>query len=224
MNYFLRLLRVRIILPLSNKRGVDFAMFKKALCIFIILSMILISGCNEQTGSNHQDIEKNTIEEIEENIDSKYSYPSEIAVSPDRDKFLFISPFQWEVIGEIYLLESNSIDKLVSEDDIEPQYTPKQVTWFNNNIFLVIIGYAYGTSSSGGELFYYDVEKKKMNKIDTINLVEHSQINNIRIDNDKIYIEIIEYNEDSSDYQLYTKVKELCLIEIEGIWDFDTWE
>lgn len=86
--------------------------------------------------------------------------------SPHKDKVAYLYPDEWETIGEIYIkdLLNNSWTKLSLNQDIRKKmwnksetstmaYTPKKrILWLDNDTFLTLVGYAYGTISTGGDL------------------------------------------------------------------------
>ncbi|MGM0414737.1 MAG: DUF4652 domain-containing protein [Bacillota bacterium] len=128
--------------------------------------------------------------------------PSEPIVSPDGNKLAFIDPFQWEVVGSIFLYdyEANSLRELLKADQIEDQFTPKGIWWYNNEYLLAIIGYAYGTVTVGGDLYLVDVDTGNPRRI--LGLTEYQEVKNISLDDQYIYLEIAEFNESYSDYEI----------------------
>lgn len=87
--------------------------------------------------------------------------PSEPVKSPDGKKAVYISPLEWEAVGDLYLvnLEDGSKDVLVAQT--ENQFIPKKVIWENDENVLVIIGYAMGTIDWGGHIYRVNVETKE---------------------------------------------------------------
>ncbi|MFW6378138.1 MAG: DUF4652 domain-containing protein [Bacillota bacterium] len=128
--------------------------------------------------------------------------PSEPIISPDRNKLAFIDPFQWETEGTIYLYdyEANSLAELLKADRIEEQFTPKGIWWYNDDYLLAIIGYAYGTVSVGGDLYLIDVETGNPRRILALN--EYQEVKSISLDEQYIYLEIAEFDEGYSNYEV----------------------
>jgi len=105
-------------------------------------------------------------------------------VSAQGDKLAIIYPDDWETVGDIYLatMESGmpvagdplllaadwrrlSLNQWVYQElfDLPPGHlmdvdTPKKVIWYNEEEILVIVGYAYGTVSPGGEVVRVNID------------------------------------------------------------------
>ena len=90
--------------------------------------------------------------------------PSKPSISPDKRRFAYISPQEWEVIGDLYLYDVETKNKktIVSHTEIPNQFTPKAVEWLNNRYLVIIIGYAYGTINMGGSLYVFDSETNQL--------------------------------------------------------------
>ncbi|MBF8436423.1 DUF4652 domain-containing protein [Halanaerobiaceae bacterium Z-7014] len=128
--------------------------------------------------------------------------PSEPIISPAGNKLAFIAPFQWETVGSIYIYdyESNSLNELLSADQIEAQNSPKGIWWYNDDYLLAIIGYAYGTVSVGGDLFLVEIETGNPRRV--IGLTEYQEVKSISLDDQYIYLEIAEFDENFNEYQI----------------------
>ncbi len=128
--------------------------------------------------------------------------PSEPIISPAGNKLAFIDPLQWETVGSIFLYdyESNSLTELLSADQIEDQYTPKDILWYNDDYLLAIIGYAFGTVSVGGDLYLVDIETGNPRRV--LGLTDYQEVKNIRLDDQYIHLEIAEFDENFNEYQI----------------------
>lgn len=62
-------------------------------------------------------------------------------------------------------------------------YTPKQLAWIDENRLLVIIGYAYGTVSTGGKLYELNVKDNVVTPV-IEDLTEKEEITSIKVNND----------------------------------------
>ncbi|AFL99733.1 DUF4652 domain-containing protein [Desulfitobacterium sp. PCE1] len=85
--------------------------------------------------------------------------------SPNKQYTAYIYPDEWETIGDIYIKDSASSSWLRLQLDQnyrvkmwhsfapEGRYTPKKkIHWLNDNEFIIIVGFAHGIVSKGGEL------------------------------------------------------------------------
>lgn len=85
--------------------------------------------------------------------------------SPSNQYRAHIYPDEWETIGDIYIKDSvgSGWTRLQLDQEYRVKmwnsfapggkYTPKKkIYWLNNNEFITIVGFAYGTVTKGGEL------------------------------------------------------------------------
>lgn len=88
------------------------------------------------------------------------SYPE---VSPDKSRIVFIDPDEWETLRalSIYDITKDSL-AIILESNENGSNTPKVVKWLDDRYLLVIMGYAYGTVSLGGQLYIYDTETEQL--------------------------------------------------------------
>lgn len=129
--------------------------------------------------------------------------PSKPLKSPDGKKAVYISPVEWEALGDLYIvnLEDGSKDILVART--EDQYTPKNVIWENDENVLVIIGYGMGTVSWGGDIYRVNIETKEKTPV-----LEHDKylsLTNMYIKDGNLYYSGIKYIDD--DYNDFVEYK-----------------
>jgi len=119
--------------------------------------------------------------------------PSEPVKSPDSQKAVYISPHGWEMLGSLYL-----VDLVTGEQEVlvptEGENTPKNVIWQDESHVFVIIGFAHGTVSIGGDIYSVDIETKEKVLIADEERVE---ITDFYIENNTLYYEGIEYIDDN---------------------------
>lgn len=121
-------------------------------------------------------------------------------VSPNGQKLLFVSPFEFEMIGSLYVydFEKESLDKVVEHLE---ENTVKMAKWYDDNQILFIEGYAYGTVSRGGVLKLLNLstlETKEIAKGDN----ENEQISNVFSENGVWYYEKIVYDDNFINYAI----------------------
>jgi hypothetical protein len=123
--------------------------------------------------------------------------PSRPAVAPDLRKFAYIDALAWEDLGEVYMydIEKGQSELIIKQNkDIKEQYTPKVLTWLDNRRLLVIIGYAYGTVTAGGDLYLYNVDKGKLELVLTPG--DDEEISDIKVNKDKVIITYAKWDEE----------------------------
>lgn len=115
---------------------------------------------------------------------NSHSAPS---INKSNDKLIYISPFEWEQLGSLMLYDLN-LNKLSKLEICIPQnFTIKKVEWLNDFSILLIVGFAYGTVSVGGDLYTYNFFTKNLKKI--LELNKNEEIKDFEITDNKIYLE-----------------------------------
>ncbi|PFS55015.1 hypothetical protein COK41_26230 [Bacillus cereus] len=122
--------------------------------------------------------------------------------SPDGTRAVYMTPFEWEALTKLYMfnLQSGENVELIGPLDAyfntvqDGTYVPKDVIWINDNILAVIIGYAYGTVSEGGNIFIYNLDEKKLNKITSFE--SKKQATKLKYEENSLKYEGIEYIDD----------------------------
>lgn len=144
--------------------------------------------------------EENEIKLIKEiSIDRLASKPN---VSPDKSRLIYISPYEWEVLGDLHLCnldgENVKSEIILSAEKISEMVDPskkvKVAKWKNNEQLYLIIGQGYGTVSEGGDLYIYDIIKNKLSKVYTCNYRE--EIVNFEVNEEKINLTIVKFTEE----------------------------
>lgn len=133
--------------------------------------------------------------------------PSKPVISPDKKRAAYITPYEFEVIGEVHIYDSaNSVvENAVKIADIPKEHNPKKLFWLNDRYLLIIMGYAYGTTSVGGDLYVYDTSGKSLSLLIT-ETEDKRQIKDVKAENENIIIEIAAYNDEITDYEIEEKV------------------
>lgn len=144
----------------------------------------------------HYDKEKRIIyfknnDETVEIVESEY--PSKPAISPNEQRAAYISPFEWECLGSLYLFDLKEAKRLTLIKPTEDNYIPKQVIWINNNIIAIIIGFGYGTVAVGGNIYLLNINTQE--KINLTNNGLDVQIIDIQYINRKLLVKGIKYTD-----------------------------
>ncbi|MTI47941.1 DUF4652 domain-containing protein [Sporosalibacterium faouarense] len=132
--------------------------------------------------------------------------PSVPAVSPYRKKVAYIDMVLWETIGDVYLYDViQRTNKVIikKEIDFDHEYTPSKLAWLDDNNLLVIIKYAYGTRTVGGDLYLHNVNDEEF--LLTIKPEGYDQISDIIVEGDKVTIEYTKF-QNGSQLSSYTEV------------------
>jgi len=113
--------------------------------------------------------------------------------SPDNTKAAYISPLEWEVYGNLYLvdLENGEQEVLVAPDG---SYIPKNVIWQDNENILVIIGFGDGTVCIGGNIFRVNIKTKEKTQITSYDSIV--QITDLYLEDDMLHYKGIRYTDD----------------------------
>ncbi len=135
-------------------------------------------------------VDKKRIQLIDNN------FPSLPAISPDRKRFVYITPHEWETIGDLYVYDivTRKTQQFLNGYDLTNQNTPKAVDWLDDRYLLLIIGYAYGTITQGGSLYVYDMDKKQLSS--PIVPEKLTEFKDIHIEKDKVLIDIVRWKDE----------------------------
>lgn len=178
---------------------------------------------------------KNKSEEIiEENLDNGYKLvygdESEIKlikeisidtlackpkVSPNKSRLIYISPYEWEVLGDLYLCnlsgENTKSEVILSAKKVSEIVAPMQkikvAKWKNNDELYLIIGQGYGTVSEGGDLYTYDIIKNKLSIVYKCD--DREEVVNFEVNKDEINLTIVKFNKELEPDKYILKVIKL---------------
>ncbi|HDR7414414.1 TPA: DUF4652 domain-containing protein [Bacillus toyonensis] len=122
--------------------------------------------------------------------------------SPDGTRVVYMAPFEWEALTKLFMfnLQTGENVELIGPLDANSiptqngPYVPKDVIWINNNILAVIIGYAYGTVSEGGNIFIYYLDEKRLDKITSFD--SKTQATKLIYEDNTLKFEGIQYIDD----------------------------
>ena len=102
--------------------------------------------------------------------DNKASKPM---LSPDKSKIIFIFPFEWEILGDLYLCEVSNraynreiiLSAKTINDKLGTNKKIKMAKWKNNEEIFLIIGQGYGTVTKGGDVYIYNIKNNKLSSL-----------------------------------------------------------
>ncbi len=199
---------------------------KRYVSVLLVMAVIslIITGCTQKSGTSdskdtadlvldttvfYRRIENNLPEIVvkkdgkEKIICEGNDVPSKPSISHDKKKLAYISPYEFEVIGEVFLYNNlNDIHKaVITNKDIPENLAPKKINWFDDRYLLVILGYAYGTVSIGGDLYVYDTVGDKMALLIKEG-DEKGEISDIKIEQDTVKLDIAVFNDEFTDYNI----------------------
>lgn len=86
---------------------------------------------------------------------SSGSYAARVAWAPDSSRALVLYPVEFEERADLYVMSRGLTEgyRLVLDDSLHSQDTPKACGWFDRARAWVVIGYTQGTVSPGGDLY-----------------------------------------------------------------------
>ena len=199
---------------------------KRHISVLLVIAIIslLITGCTQRDKSDdskdttdlvldttvfYRKVENNLSEivvkkgGIDKVICQGDDYPTKPVISADKKKLAYISPYEFEVIGEVFMYNylEDTKKAVVTHKDIPENLAPKNINWFDDRYLLVVLGFAYGTVSIGGDLYVYDTVDDKMSLLISQE-DEKGEIRSIRIEQDTIKLEIVVFNDDFTDYKI----------------------
>ena len=119
---------------------------------------------------------------------------SEPLESPDGKKAAYVSSIEWEELSDVYIvnLEDGTQNVLLASEN---EQKPKKVVWENDENVLVLVGYAYGTVSVGGNIYRVNLETKEKSAL--TNYEGDIQITDFKIENSVLKYSGIKYTDDN---------------------------
>ncbi|KYG28076.1 DUF4652 domain-containing protein [Alkalihalobacillus trypoxylicola] len=112
----------------------------------------------------------------------------------EATKALYISPDDFETLGDVYLVDLISGEQKIIAEATENE-TPKRVIWdFDDQHIYMIKGFAHGTVSVGGNVFKINIETEEVEEL--TNYDNEIQIIHMELMGDTLYYYGIEYTDD----------------------------
>lgn len=151
---------------------------------------------------------KKALPEVEEYEEVR----SKEVISPNGHFSTYIEPFEWEVVGNLYV-KNNKTGKIKQLTDYSntSSTTTKYATWLNDTLLLVIEGYTWGTCTVGGTL--YIVDSRTGHHSTLIKPLSHQEVAEVSLQKDNVIVRIATWDTNRMNYKLSTRVisVERCL-------------
>lgn len=151
--------------------------------LFLLLAGLLLNGCSPEAGRSPDRLVMNETVAYPDNeppsikikggdgkweeISSIDDYPSKPAVSPDQTKLAFISPYAFEMAGEVWLYDAASAkkEKRFTLEQAGTDQTARTVLWFDDEHLIILTGYTFGTISSNRTLYLLNTKDDQLQKL-----------------------------------------------------------
>lgn len=181
------------------------------------LAIAVLTGCGGTEGNN-EDNQDTAALFVLSSLDEDEAVPSVHAsrsvISPDRQLAACIDPFEFEMIGEILLFQGDNntaTSKLTLNQEELPQFTPKQVSWYDNSHLLVVVGFAYGTVTRGGDLYLVDITDGSSQLV--YKAADHEEVIEAELEGDHIKLSLAKFDQDYAEHEI--EHKEIPLPQVE---------
>ncbi len=125
--------------------------------------------------------------------------PTHPEINGDRSLIAFINNAYWEAIGEVLLFDGEK--GITSFEYTKDQYTPKDLEWLDDSRLLVVVGYAYGTVSRGGDLYLFDIDLQEVELI--YEAKDHEEVVQSMVTPDGVSLTIIHFDENYESFETY---------------------
>jgi hypothetical protein len=190
---------------------------------FLLLAGFLMNGCIQDAGHSpdrlvlnetvvYPDNEPPSIkikggEGKWEEISSIDDYPSQPAINPDQTKLAFISPYAFEMAGEVWLYDAASAkkEKRFTLEQAGNEQTARTVIWFDNDHLIVLTGNTFGTISSNRTLYLLNIQDRQLQKL--YEAEPNQDIPNPTLsDGTSVSFQLATYKENGTDFTATNKI------------------
>lgn len=160
--------------------------------------------------------------------------PSVPVVSPEGERVAYLSPYEWETLSDVHIFDIGSgkdeailtQQNLKANSNVKNQTTPKKLLWLDDKYLLLVIQFAYGTVTRGGDLYVFDTEKNELMPLTMLN--KSDQITDINMKNGNIYLDMIEFIDDNMTaynslerlieiIKIYEAIRDKSLVNLNGV-------
>lgn len=123
------------------------------------------------------------------------------SLNSKNNKFIYLSPLEWEEISKLKLYDiENDILKEIKINNISGQDTIKQVQWMSDNKLIMIVGFANGTITVGGDIFTYNLSNNEFKKV--YKSLENEEVKKFTINHNVLKMEIAHFNDNYDGYKI----------------------
>gem|GEM_PF-4119432 len=157
------------------------------------------------TGDAHRSEALFVVARLDGNKTTASQLASEPVLSPDKKKAAYIDPVEFELIGDILVIDQDTgrVAKMTLDQKALPQYSPKKVSWYDNTHLLAVVGFAYGTVTIGGDLYLIDVANGGSQLL--YKGGDNEEVTDARVRGDKISLQIAKFNQNKTAHQAISK-------------------
>lgn len=118
---------------------------------------------------------------------------SETFASPGKRMNAFLSPVEFELFADVYIEDIKDATRWQLQLALEGQQTPKKFSWVDDERFLAIIGYAFGTTSPGGDV--YLVNARTGQGALWYQPAEYSEVTDLKIEKGHVIMTVARFDE-----------------------------
>lgn len=135
------------------------------------------------------------------------SYPE---ISTDKSRIAYIDEVSFESIGNLYVYDIQTKDNMQKTTyGYDQSETVKSIEWISDDSLLVVIGFAFGTVTQGGDLYLYDINENKLTLL--LESEKYMEIKDAVVENDIVTITKVIWKDDN--YLEYNEIREEKSIE-----------
>jgi hypothetical protein len=128
-------------------------------------------------------------------------YPSKPEINSDKTKLAFISPFEFEMVGEVWLYDiaNDKNEKIFSKEQSGTDSSARRLLWFDTHHLIIVTGNTFGTVSSNRTLYLLDTHNNNLHQI--FQAETNQDIRDLVVSHaTSISFTMATYNEDSTDF------------------------
>ncbi|MDQ0116295.1 DUF4652 domain-containing protein [Paenibacillus harenae] len=132
-------------------------------------------------------------------------YPSPPKISLDKTKLVYIAPFDFETLGEVWLYgnDSDAPKKVFDRTQFGEDQSVKQVHWLDDSHLIILTGNRYGTVSINQSLYVWDTASKEAKSV--LQEKGNRDIRDLTVNDSGVEILIVTYNDDFTEETFETK-------------------
>lgn len=134
-------------------------------------------------------------------ISTLEDYPSRPIISPDQTKLAFISPFEFEMTGDVWLYDALTLTStIIYPADRANKESAKQLLWADDSHVVILVGNTYGTITLNRTLYMLDVTDLTLERMVQVEL--NQDLRDITMDKSSILsLNVVTYNDEMMEEQ-----------------------
>lgn len=141
---------------------------KKAIVTLLALAFVLgFAACTPQQNPEPNPQPQPMTKEQFDALSNDSLAASQVVVSPDTKLEAVVYPMEFEEKTEVYIFnnETQQGAKVLGEQNLDAQQNIKNISFYDNDNLLLIIGSRYGTTAVGGDVYRFNLETKELKLI-----------------------------------------------------------